>query len=134
MLLVYWNFDTIKKRVLIFYCWKFEVYRSKGCKVTDLKTLRIIQPRTNSNPGWSRLHTFWLEWPKWQTFFWELQLWQLGTLKPIDLHTSFFKHLKIRFSLVSKRVEISRGLQHYKSEFCPLEVTSFSWGLCSNCL
>ena len=45
-----------------------------------------------------------------------------------------FEHLKIRFSLVSKRVEISRGLQHYKSEFCPLEVTSFSWGLCSNCL
>ena len=34
-----------------FQCWKFWVYRLKGCKVTSHQTLRMIRPWSESNSG-----------------------------------------------------------------------------------
>ena len=39
------------KRLQIFQCWKFEVCRSKGCKITSHQTLRMIGAGQGSNPG-----------------------------------------------------------------------------------
>ena len=83
---------------------KFGVCRSKGFKVAGCQTLRMILPQAGSNPGQMRLHTLRLEWPKQQTFCWELQFWKLVTLQPFDLQTQNFQHCKI-FTFFSKFIK-----------------------------
>ena len=49
----------------------------------------MIQTWRDSNLGRTRLHTPRLEWPKWQTFSWDLQLWQLVNSKPFNIQTPY---------------------------------------------
>ena len=84
MLPASWTFDTIEEGNRSFNA---ENLRSKGQRAAKLPAikLRMIGAGQASNRGRMRLHTIWVEWPKRQTFSWELQLWQLVTLQPFDL-------------------------------------------------
>ena len=108
------------KRFRSFNAKKFGVCRSKGwklpaVKVGGLKKKSASRPWPQSNQS-ARIRS--------RQARIIIKVWWLATLQPFDLQIPNFHHWKIYTHL--KLCKISRGWQHFKGGFCPLNVTSFT--------